>query len=145
MKRRTLLLSPLLLPLARAISIPARADETITSHGIARYDDPLKYQADFTHFAYVNPDAPKGGLVKTAAKGKLAKDASLDDVTGLLDSLKKAKIDKGDEDVEVGDLEEESMDAEPEPGGIHEFLSEGMWTAPHQSPDNEHGHDLAYK
>ena len=37
MKRRTLLLSPLLLPLARTFALPARADETITSHGIARY------------------------------------------------------------------------------------------------------------
>ena len=29
-------------------------------HGIAFYHD-LKYPADFQHFDYVNPDAPKGG------------------------------------------------------------------------------------
>jgi microcin C transport system substrate-binding protein len=69
MRRRTLLLSPLLLPLARALTSPAAAGDTIVSHGIARYDDPLKYPADFTHFAYVNPDAPKGGLVRTATTG----------------------------------------------------------------------------
>ncbi|MBV8650492.1 MAG: ABC transporter substrate-binding protein [Alphaproteobacteria bacterium] len=69
MKRRTLLLSPLLLPLARALTWRAEAADTVVSHGIARYDDPLKYPADFAHFAYVNPDAPKGGLVRTATVG----------------------------------------------------------------------------
>ena len=38
------------------------ADETdvITSHGYSFYGD-LDYPADFTHFDYVNPEAPKGG------------------------------------------------------------------------------------
>jgi microcin C transport system substrate-binding protein len=31
------------------------------SHGISAFGD-LKYPADFRHFEYVNPDAPKGGL-----------------------------------------------------------------------------------
>lgn len=31
-----------------------------TSHGLSAFDK-LKYPADFTHFDYVNPDAPKGG------------------------------------------------------------------------------------
>ena len=35
------------------------ADETET-HGISSFGD-LKYPADFRHFDYVNPDAPKGG------------------------------------------------------------------------------------
>ena len=69
MKRRTILLSPLLLPGLRAFAPLAWAADTVTSHGIARYDDPLKYPADFTHFAYVNPDASKGGAVKTATIG----------------------------------------------------------------------------
>jgi microcin C transport system substrate-binding protein len=69
MKRRTILLSPLLLPAFKVFAPFARAADTIVSHGIARYDDPLKYAADFTHFAYVNPDAPKGGAVKTATIG----------------------------------------------------------------------------
>lgn len=33
------------------------------THGIAMFGD-LKYPANFTHFDYVNPDAPKGGEVK---------------------------------------------------------------------------------
>lgn len=35
---------------------------TTTSHGISLYGD-LKYGPDFTHFDYVNPDAPKGGTL----------------------------------------------------------------------------------
>ncbi len=33
-------------------------------HGLSAFGD-LKYPADFTHFDYVNPDAPKGGRMAT--------------------------------------------------------------------------------
>ena len=36
--------------------------ETITSHGISTFGE-LKYDADFVHLDYVNPDAPKGGEI----------------------------------------------------------------------------------
>ena len=36
------------------------ADEDAERHGISAFGD-LKYPADFSHFGYVNPDAPKGG------------------------------------------------------------------------------------
>ena len=38
------------------------------SHGIAMHGD-LKYPADFKHFEYVNPDAPKGGDITLATVG----------------------------------------------------------------------------
>lgn len=38
------------------------------SHGLAMHGD-LKYAADFKHFDYVNPDAPKGGDIKLASQG----------------------------------------------------------------------------
>jgi microcin C transport system substrate-binding protein len=41
------------------------ADET-ESHGISGFGD-LKYPADFKHFDYVNPSAPKGGLFSYVA------------------------------------------------------------------------------
>lgn len=45
------------------------ADDNATpSHGIAMHGD-LKYPAGFTHFDYVNPNAPKGGRVKLGARG----------------------------------------------------------------------------
>ena len=44
------------------------AQRIILSHAIAMYDEP-KYPADFTHFDYVNPDAPKGGTLHNAGFG----------------------------------------------------------------------------
>ncbi len=38
------------------------------THGISLYGD-LKYPADFKHFAYANPEAPKGGAVKFSSVG----------------------------------------------------------------------------
>ena len=46
-------------------AIPAVADET---HGLSIFGD-LKYPPDFKHFAYVNPDAPKGGKVSQVGPG----------------------------------------------------------------------------
>ena len=37
-------------------------------HGIAMHGDP-KYGPGFTHFNYVNPDAPKGGTLRIGARG----------------------------------------------------------------------------
>lgn len=51
---------------------PAAAAESVApgerSHGFAIHGD-LKYGPDFTHFDYVNPDAPKGGTVTQLALG----------------------------------------------------------------------------
>lgn len=38
------------------------------AHGLAMHGD-LKYPADFRHFDYVNPDAPKGGSLRQAVVG----------------------------------------------------------------------------
>lgn len=46
----------------------AAEDKIIKSHGISTFGE-LKYPADFPHFAYVNPDAPKGGEFSTWAFG----------------------------------------------------------------------------
>lgn len=40
----------------------------IKSHGYSFYGD-LKYPADFPHFDYVNPNAPKGGEIVISARG----------------------------------------------------------------------------
>ncbi|HEY2529134.1 MAG TPA: extracellular solute-binding protein [Xanthobacteraceae bacterium] len=39
---------------------PTRADAAIEAHGLSAFGD-LGYPADFHHFSYVDPDAPKGG------------------------------------------------------------------------------------
>ena len=43
-------------------------DGVIISHAISLRSEP-KYPADFTHFDYVNPEAPKGGTLVMAATG----------------------------------------------------------------------------
>jgi len=43
-----------------AAASPARADDAIESHGLSAFGD-LAYAADFPHFRYVDPEAPKGG------------------------------------------------------------------------------------
>lgn len=48
--------------------LPARAAQPVPRYGLSLFGD-LKYPPNFTHFDYVNPDAPKGGTVKYAAIG----------------------------------------------------------------------------
>ncbi|MGD1868504.1 MAG: extracellular solute-binding protein [Neomegalonema sp.] len=47
---------------ASLASVSASANDVTVSHGISAFGQ-LKYSADFTHFDYVNPDAPKGGEI----------------------------------------------------------------------------------
>jgi microcin C transport system substrate-binding protein len=55
--------------LASAAAAPARADEaTYAGPAIAMHGEP-KYKPGFTHFDYVNPDAPKGGEVREGVSG----------------------------------------------------------------------------
>ncbi|MFO1351284.1 MAG: extracellular solute-binding protein [Gammaproteobacteria bacterium] len=76
--------------LCLAALAPARAEDVKPVHALAMHGEP-KYGADFQHFDYVNPDAPKGGEVKLSAIGtfdnlnpfilKGVADASIDDYT----------------------------------------------------------------
>jgi len=58
--RALLLTAALLCPLSAFAANPV--------HGLAIYGS-LKYPADFKHFEYVNPDAPKGGTLRLSAIG----------------------------------------------------------------------------
>ncbi|QNH04650.1 ABC transporter substrate-binding protein [Pseudomonas sp. B11D7D] len=57
----------LLLFLSLALSFPASATLN-ESHGYAQFGT-LKYPASFSHFDWVNPDAPKGGTLRIMAAG----------------------------------------------------------------------------
>ncbi len=48
---------------------PAAAEDAQTHHHALSLIGQPKYPADFTHFDYVNPDAPKGGRVRMGAIG----------------------------------------------------------------------------
>ncbi|HEY8191461.1 MAG TPA: extracellular solute-binding protein, partial [Alphaproteobacteria bacterium] len=54
-----------------SLPLPALAQDTQTAiprSGVAMHGD-VKYPPDFTHFDYVNPDAPKGGTLRLNAVG----------------------------------------------------------------------------
>ncbi|NQV55331.1 MAG: ABC transporter substrate-binding protein, partial [Rhodospirillales bacterium] len=48
------------------VAVPAAAQSPKPTHGIAMHGAP-KYGPDFTHFDYVNPNAPKGGELHLSA------------------------------------------------------------------------------
>jgi len=56
------------LALALVLAVPLKAQEIIRAHGVSTFGE-LKYPADFEHFDYVNPAAPKGGTFSTWAFG----------------------------------------------------------------------------
>src|SRR5215831_11827561 len=54
---------------AFTFSLPAQAEDApVHHHALSLIGEP-KYPADFTHFDFVNPDAPKGGSVRMADIG----------------------------------------------------------------------------
>ena len=62
------LLSASALPIMGAGRASAREDEIIRAHGYSFFGN-LAYPADYPHFDYVNPDAPKGGEISLYAPG----------------------------------------------------------------------------
>ncbi|MGI8851835.1 MAG: extracellular solute-binding protein [Methyloceanibacter sp.] len=65
----TLLRLAIAASLAGLLACPATAEETpVRHHALSLIGEP-KYPAGFAHFDWVNPDAPKGGLVRMADIG----------------------------------------------------------------------------
>lgn len=69
-------------------------------HGLSMYGD-FKYPADFSHFQYVNPEAPKGGFFKQASIGSfdslnpfIVKGNSAAGINRIYDSLLKQSSDE---------------------------------------------------
>jgi microcin C transport system substrate-binding protein len=60
------------LPLACAVlvlaAMSARAEDAVWRHGLSLLGEP-RYAAGFKHFDYVNPNAPKGGVVRLGSQG----------------------------------------------------------------------------
>ncbi len=55
---------------ASGLSAPAHAADETETHGISSFGD-LRYPADFKHFEYVNPNAPKGGVFSQIGPSRL--------------------------------------------------------------------------
>ncbi len=62
------LIGPLLLGAAKAAESPRGPEKIRVAHAIAMHGEP-KYGPDFTHFDYINPEAPRGGTLREAALG----------------------------------------------------------------------------
>ena len=70
-------------------------------HALTLYDEPAKYPADFSHFDYVNPDAPKGGTLRQAGFGGfdslnpfINKGVAADDIGLIYDTLTTNSLDE---------------------------------------------------
>lgn len=62
-------MTPNLRTLGAALLLLADAAQAEPRHAITLYDEPPKYPANFQHFDYVNPDAPKGGTLRQQSVG----------------------------------------------------------------------------
>ncbi|WP_459205336.1 extracellular solute-binding protein [Pseudomonas sp. MLB6B] len=70
-------------------------------HAVTLYDEPPKYPADFRHFDYVNPDAPKGGTFRQSSFGSfdslnpyITKGVPADGVEMIYDTLTRKSLDE---------------------------------------------------
>jgi len=79
-------------------SAPAQAVER--THAIAMHGQP-KYGPDFKHFDYVNPDAPKGGMIRFGSQGSfdsfngfISKGEAADGIGSIYDSLLTSSLDE---------------------------------------------------
>ncbi|MFZ0621805.1 MAG: ABC transporter substrate-binding protein, partial [Pseudolabrys sp.] len=60
-RRRALSLFASAAAAAAGSGIVSASAQNADRHGMSAFGD-LKYPADFSHFSYVNPNAPKGGV-----------------------------------------------------------------------------------
>lgn len=97
---KTLLLAFLLLFAQAACSQAVPAPPSTSSYALTIFGTP-KYPANFTHFAYTNPNAPKGGHLRLHALGSfdtlnpwIMKGTSAAGITRIYDSLTTASLDE---------------------------------------------------
>jgi microcin C transport system substrate-binding protein len=109
--RRHFLQSASALPLLPLTASAARALERNFRHGLTLFET-LKYPKDFTHFDYVNPQAPKGGRLRLG-------------VLGSFDSLNANTI-KGDP-IDPGVNETLLARSLDEPSSEYGLLAESVW------------------
>jgi microcin C transport system substrate-binding protein len=110
---------------------PAHAETLISSHGLSPFGD-LKYAKGFSHFDYVNPDAPKGGtLALTTSLGT-------DTFNSFNPFILKGDIAEGFQLLDTDGGESLVFDclmtrAGDEPGALYGLLAESVELAPDRS------------
>nr|WP_229803181.1 extracellular solute-binding protein [Halomonas qijiaojingensis] len=97
-----------------ATALPADEPQDVpTVHGLALYDEPA-LPPDFSHFPYVNPDAPKGGSMVRAAVG-----SSFDSTNPF--------IIRGTPAIGIGEIYDTLVEGNPdEPFSVYGLLAEGI-------------------
>ncbi len=82
---------------AAALLLASLACAVHAAPHVTLYDEAPKYPADFKHFDYVNPDAPKGGTFRQAGFGGfdslnpfINKGVPADDIGLIYDTLARA-------------------------------------------------------
>lgn len=84
--------------LLAGLSLPGLA---APQHAVTLYNEAPKYPADFKHFDYVNPDAPKGGTFRENGFGSfdslnpfISKGVPADNIDLVYDTLARASLDE---------------------------------------------------
>lgn len=92
---------PLLHAAAFVVLLVSGTVHAAAQHALTLYDEKPKYAADFTHFDYANPDAPKGGTLREAGFGSfdslnpfINKGVAADDVGLIYDTLTAQSLDE---------------------------------------------------
>ncbi len=92
---------PLLHAAAFVVLLVSGTVHAAAQHALTLYDEKPKYPADFTHFDYANPDAPKGGTLREAGFGSfdslnpfINKGVAADDVGLIYDTLTAQSLDE---------------------------------------------------
>ncbi len=86
---------------AFALSLAASLAQAAPQHALTLYDEAPKYPADFQHYDYVNPDAPKGGTFRQKGVGSfdslnpfISKGVPADDMDLNYDTLARQSLDE---------------------------------------------------
>jgi len=119
---KTLLAPALALCLAFAAP-QVHADAVQTGHGLSAFGE-LKYPADFEHFDYVNPDAPKGGELKTVSTMAIG---TFDSLNGYIIKGDPAAGVAGSENLIFDSLMVRAMD---EPDAVYGLVAESAELLP---------------
>ncbi|MBS7660409.1 ABC transporter substrate-binding protein [Pseudomonas lalucatii] len=83
------------------LSALAAIGQAAPQHALTLYDEAPKYPADYRHFDYVNPDAPKGGTLRQSGFGGfdslnpfISKGVAADDIGLIYDTLTRHSLDE---------------------------------------------------
>jgi|TARA_B100002003_G_C14136007_1_gene546370 microcin C transport system substrate-binding protein len=106
----------ILWPIWPLLLLAAVSDASEKQHGISFFGD-LKYPADFQHFEYVNPDAPKVGTMRQAQLGNF---------DTLNNFIRKGRKATGLADTSVTIYDRLMYDADDEPASQYGWLAESV-------------------